>query len=246
MKTICWQETVVAPHKTHHIVRGQPLYDHRFDEVLKFHAPGLAPVRSGGQAWHITLTGESAYSRRFHRTFGYYENLAAVVGEDGWRHIRPDGVDAYQERYSWCGNFQGGRCPVRTTDGHYFHIDDCGRAVYAARWRYCGDYRDDIAVVQREDGRSTHIDRQGRFLHTAWFLDLDVFHKGYSRALDEHGWMHLDEQGRSIYSRRFAMVEPFYNGQARVETFDGALEVVSEEGITLFRLSDARLKGGGA
>ena len=246
MKPSFWHDTVVAPDKTHHLRSGRPLYDHRFDEVLKFHSPGLAPVRCGEQAWHIAVTGQPAYARRFRRTFGYYETLAAAVGDGGWRHIHHDGSDAYRERYAWCGNFQGGRCPVRSEDGGYFHIDTNGRAVYTARWRYCGDYRDDIAVVQREDGCSTHIDQQGRFLHTAWLLDLDVFHKGYARARDEHGWMHLDEHGRSIYSRRFAMVEPFYNGQARVETLEGALEIISEDGVTLLQLCEPRRHEGAA
>lgn len=35
------------------------------------------------------------------------------------------------------------------------------------------------------------------------------------------------------YARRFAMVEPFYNGQARVERFDGSLEVIDEAGCTV-------------
>lgn len=231
----------VAPDGSHHALpSGEPAYTDRFDEVLKFHAPGLAPVLRGGKAWHIRPDGTAAYARRFQRTFGFYEGLAAVVGRDGWHHVTPEGQDAYAERYAWCGNFQGGRCAVRESTGTYRHIGAGGRPAYELRWKYAGDYRDGVAVVQAEDGLSTHIDLCGRALHERRFIDLDVFHKGFARARDEDGWTHVDVTGAPIYARRFAAVEPFYNGQARVERFDGALEVIDESGRTVAELRPRR------
>ncbi|MFO0577957.1 MAG: methyltransferase [Polyangia bacterium] len=235
-----WQETAVAVDRSHHLGYDGALYSTRFDEVLKFHAPGLAAVRSGDQAWHIDVSGRPAYAHRFRRTFGFYEGLAAVHGEDGWRHIKPDGTDLVGSRHAWCGNFQSGRSPVRSAGGEYFHIDATGQPAYAERWRYAGDYRDGSAVVQREDGLSTHVDLAGHLLHGRWYLDLDVFHKGHARARDERGWLHVDERGFALYARRFAQVEPFYNGQARVETSDGGLEVIDEQGQTLITLRPPR------
>lgn len=238
--TIRWRDTTVAADATHHLLRGRPLYEARFHEVLKFHAPGLAPAQDASGGYHITLTGEPAYARRFRRTFGYYEELAAVDGDDGWRHIDAQGRDVYSARWGWCGNFQGGRCTVRDRLGRYGHITPSGDVVGSISWRYAGDFRDGVAVVQAEDGRSTHIDREGRRIHDAWFDDLDVFHKGYARARDPAGWMHVDGRGRHLYQRRFANVEPFYNGQARVERFDGGLEVVDERGNTVVELRPSR------
>lgn len=231
-----WHALTVAPCATHHLRQGDPAYSERFEEVLAFHAPGLAPVRSGPLAWHVHPDGAPAYARRFTRTFGFYEGLATVIDDTGWHHVRPDGQDDYPERFAWCGNFQGGRCTVRDEDSRYFHLLPGGGRAYAASWRYAGDYRDAIAVVQGDDGRSTHIDRDGAFVHGAWFLDLDVFHKGFARARDERGWMHIDRTGRAAYDRRFSAVEPFYNGQARVERFDGGLEVIDEKGRELVEL----------
>jgi hypothetical protein len=121
-------------------------------------------------------------------------------------------------------------------DGMYFHIDCQGLPLYEARWHYAGDYRDGIAVVQAEDGLSTHIDNLGRQVHRKWYMDLDVFHKGFARAKDESGWTHVDHCGNPVYARRFLSVEPFYNGQARVERFDGALEVINSAGITITQI----------
>lgn len=231
-----WRATRVAAEGSHHVCDGGPCYTERFDEVLPFHDPGLAPVRRGGAAWHITPAGEPAYAPRFLRTFGFYESRAAVVAPAGWHHVRADGSELYPERYAWCGNFQGERCTVRDATARYCHLDPAGRPAYARRWRYAGDFREGAAVVQGDDGRSTHVDGTGTPLHGAWFLDLGVFHKGVAPARDRAGWTHVDRRGAPLYARRFAAVEPFYNGQARVERRDGALEVIDDAGRTLVEL----------
>lgn len=235
-----WREATVAREGTHHEFRGEPLYAERFHEVLKFHEPGLAPVRLEERAWHIRPDGSAAYGRRFARTFGFYQGVAAVAAADGWHHVRPDGTDLYPARYSWCGNFQDQRCTVRDANGEYLHLGTDGEPVCLRRWRYAGDYRDGAAVVQGDDGRSTHVDPEGNGLHGQWFLDLDVYHKALARGRDAAGWMHVDAGGRPVYERRFAAVEPFYNGQARVERFDGAFEVIDVTGATIVELRPAR------
>ena len=234
-----WAELKVSPDGTHHVAAEAPAYLERFDEVLSFHAPGLAPARRGGLAWHIDPRGRAAYDRRFLRTFGFYELRAAVTSPDGWHHVLPGGEDAYAGRHAWCGNYQQGRCVVRDEEGRYFHVGPGGEAAYRERWRYAGDYREGAAVVQAPDGRSTHVDPGGAPVHNRWFDDLDVFHKGFARARDEGGWMHVDRSGRPIYARRFAAVEPFYNGQARCEEPGGGRLVIDESGRTLLRLRDA-------
>lgn len=235
-RAVTWQRIGLSPAGTHHVRDGAPLYTARFDEVLDFREPGLAPARRGERAWHIRTDGAPAYRRRFRRTFGFYEGLAAAAGPDGWRHIRPGGADLYPARFDWCGNFREGRCAVREFDGNYLHVTPEGKPAYDARWRYAGDFHDGMAVAQSGDGRSTHIDSRGQPIHGVRFLDLDVFHKGYARARDEGGWTHIDATGRPLYARRFAMVEPFYNGQARAERFNGGLEVIDAAGCTLVEL----------
>ena len=231
-----WRRIGVSPTGTYHIRDGAPLYTARFDEVLDFREPGLAPARRGERAWHIRTNGAPAYRRSFHRTFGFYEDCAAAAGPDGWCHISPDGADLYPTRFDWCGNFREGHCSVRESDGSYLHITPEGKPAYTARWRYAGDFRGGIAVAQSDDGRSTHIDFRGEPTHGIWFFDLDIFHKGYARARDEGGWTHIDATGRPLYARRFAMVEPFYNGQARAGRLDGGLEVIDAAGSTLVEL----------
>lgn len=236
-----WRRSSVSADGSHHVVDGAPLYALRFDGVLPFREPGLAPVHVAGSAWHVVGDGAPAYGRRFLRTFGFYEGRAAVQSADGWHHILPDGSDLTSHRRAWCGNFQGDRCAVRDVDGRYHHLRPDGTPAYAARWRYAGDFRDGAGVVQADDGRSTHIDPDGRLVHGRWLVDLDVFHKSFACARDEGGWMHIDPSGRPAYRRRFARVEPFYNGQARVEQGDGRRLVIDERGATVIELRAADL-----
>lgn len=125
---------------------------------------------------------------------------------------------------------------MRGQEGRYCHLNENGEPVYVDRYRYAGDFRDGIAVVQRDDGLHSHIDLTGRLTHGRWFVDLDVFHKGFARGRDKQGWHHIEGSGKAIYQRRFAAIEPFYNGQARVECFDGSIEVINEMGDTVIEL----------
>ena len=234
-----WRAYRISADGSHHDYNGKPAYSARFLDVLKFHAPGLAPALDTSGAYHITSEGLPAYEPRHIRTFGFYEGLAAVHSAGGWSHILPDGSPLYPERYAWCGNFQEGRCTVRRADGRYSHLTEGGAPAYSESYRYAGDFKDGYAVVQREDGRHSHINPSGVLLHGEWFLDLDVFHKNYARARDETGWHHVDQQGAPLYKARFRSVESFYNGQARVEKFDGSLLVIGESGESLVELRQA-------
>lgn len=225
-----WQDSLVSPICTHHVLTGEPMYNNRFDEVLPFHSPGLAPVKMDGKWFHIRPDGCPAYDQRYTRTFGYYEGRAAVQLGNEWFHIRDDGGQAYQRRFNWCGNFQNGLCAVREGDGRYHHILSDGEDAYPERYKYAGDFREGSAVVRRFDGLCIHIDKKGIPVHERTYPDLDVFHKGFSRARDEKGWFHIDRKGMPIYQNRFKEIEPFYNGQALCKDLTGRLVIIDENG----------------
>ena len=231
-----WSRCTVAPDATHHLRDGSPAYRARFDHVLAFHSPGLAPASDDTGAFHINTDGMPAYPQRYLRAFGFYEGRAAVRTADGWHHILADGDVLYQTRYAWCGNFQGGRCAVRQQSGRYLHIDADGAPAYTGRYKYVGDFREGCAVVQRDDGLHSHMDASGGLVHGVWFEDLDVFHKGHARAADRAGWHHVNKRGEPLYRTRFKAVEPFYNGQARTVRSDGSLCVIDECGAELLEL----------
>ncbi len=240
MNEIVWKHIIVSPCETFHLLNGKPLYSQQYSQVMKFHEPGLAPVKSESHAFHIDVQGLPAYSHRYIETFGFYERLAAVRNEEGCFHVNTEGVPIYLERYDWCGNFQEHCCPVRDKiTGLYFHINCYGQEIYQKQYRYVGDFKDGSAVVCNELGLHTHIDYQGNTLHNCWFKDLDVYHKRYARAEDERGWFHINKQGIPIYKARYQQVEPFYNGVARVKTFEGDLITINTVGDTMAQLSSA-------
>lgn len=229
-----WKELSVSQCQTYHVLpESTPAYSSRFDNVLAFHAPGIAPVSEDAVAWHIKPDGTEVYAHRFHRTFGFYNDRAAVVDASGWFHIHPNGQAAYTERYIWAGNFQSNRCSVCDSRGNYYHIDLNGNRLNQNAWGYCGDYREGAAVVQNHQGLSSHIDLQGNLTHGVWFEDLDVFHKGYARAKSDGSWFHINQYGTSIYPQSYYLIEPFYNGLARVESVNGERTIIDEGGRTI-------------
>ncbi len=233
-------ELKVSSCETHHLLNDKPFYPARFHRVLKYHAPGLAPVLDSTGAFHISLEGAPAYTERFKQTFGFYCSYAAVETEIGWFHINKDGKPLYEERYAWCGNFQEDLCSVRSHEGNYFHINTTGQRLYPQNYTYVGDFKDGIAAVCREDGKSSHINTQGELVHSQWYEQLDIFHKRYSRARDEKGWFHITKEGFPAYNQRYANIEPFYNGQAHAQTHERALVIVSETGEVIKEIAPSQ------
>src|SRR5688572_28493586 len=97
-----WKKIKVSDCETHHLINNQPLYPQRYLHVLKFHEPGLAPVKNTIAAFHILEDGKPAYQRQFLAAFGFYEGFAAVQDSSGWYHVDTNGEACYQQRYNWC------------------------------------------------------------------------------------------------------------------------------------------------
>ena len=231
-----WQDIIVSEDGTHFLINGKPAFDKKFIEVLKFHAPGLAPVKDETGSYHIDTSGNELYQERYSRTFGYYCKHAAVTIDGYCFHINERGERVYLDSYSWVGNFQENLCPVRDEANHYFHIDLNGNRLYSDNYTYCGDFKDGYACIRGTNGLYRHIDRTGAFLYDSEFLDLGVFHKNFATAKDKDGWFHIDKKGKELYSMRFLSVEPFYNGFALVGTINNGKDIINEAGNSVMRL----------
>jgi hypothetical protein len=227
---INWQDIKVSADNTHFLFDGKQIFNRQFDEVLKFHSPGLAPVKVPTGAYHIDVTGLEIYPDRYSRTFGYYCNRAAVVLNEKWFHINETGKKVYNRFFIWTGNFQENLCTVRDSNNDYFHIDLNGNKIYSETFTYAGDFKDGIACVKLANGFYKHIDTKGNYLNTREFWDLGVFHKGFATAKDKEGWHHIDKEGKEIYKQRYLAIEPFYNGFALVTQFDYQKIIIDENG----------------
>lgn len=225
-----WQDIKVSKDDTHFLFDGKPVFGKRFLEVLKFHSPGLAPVKDESGSYHIDGLGNQLYADRFTRSFGFYCNRAAVVQADNWFHLTDKGERAYNHAYCWTGNYQEDLCAVRDSYNKYFHIDLDGNRIHADSYVYCGDYKDGYACVMTANGHYRHIDNNGKFLSDKTFLDLSVFHKNFATAMDKDGWHHINKKGDEIYKERYLAIEPFYNGFALVTQFDYQKIILDEKG----------------
>ncbi len=225
-----WKDITVSENNTHFLFNGEQIFNRQFIEVLKFHAPGLAPVKDETGSYHIDGSGAQLYPERFSRVFGFYCNRASVVRADRWFHLTDKGDRAYKETYNWTGNYQENICAVRCIDDQYFHIDLNGEKIYPENYIYCGDFKDGYACVKSDDSLYHHIDKSGNFLNDKAFLDLGIFHKNFATAKDHCGWHHIDKKGNEIYKDRFLTIEPFYNGFALVTQFDNQKIIIDEQG----------------
>jgi hypothetical protein len=231
-----WQEIRVSSDNTYFLFENKPIFNKVFLEVLKFHAPGIAPVKDLTGAYHIDSNGKQLYIERYSRTFGYYCRRAAVVQNENWFHLTDEGVKAYPHLFSWVGNFQENICTVRDFDNHYFHVDQNGERLNSKDFLYAGDFKDGIACVKTGNGFYKHINCNGAFINDKEFTDLGIFHKGFATAKDIDGWHHIDKHGSEIYPQRYFMIEPFYNGFALVTKFDNQKVLIDETGIEILNV----------
>lgn len=231
-----WQNIKVSFDNTHFLFEGKQLFGKYYIQVLKYHEPGLAPVKDKSGSYHIDSFGKEFYTCRYTKTFGFYCNRAAVVENLNWFHITEKGERAYPNSFSWTGNYQEDLCTVRDSYNNYFHIDLNGNRIYIDNYLYCGDFKDGIACVKTGEEFYRHIDTKGNFINDKAYLDLGVFHKNYAIARDKNGWYHIDKSGKEIYAQRFLQVEPFYNGFALATQFNYRKLIIDEDGQSVITL----------
>lgn len=225
-----WKDIKTSNDNTHFVLNDKPVFDKQFTEVLKFHEPGIAPVKDETGSYHITVLGNELYKERYSRTFGFYCNRASVIDGTDWFHINEIGERVYSESYEWTGNFQENLCTVRDKNNNYFHIDLSGERINVENYIYCGDFKDGIACVKTKSGYFKHIDKHGQFINSKEYFDLGIFHKNFATAKDEKGWFHIDINGKELYNNRYLMVEPFYNGFALVTGINNEKFIIDEKG----------------
>ena len=225
-----WKDIQVSEDNTHFVFDGKQIFSKFFIEVLRFHSPGLAPVKDSSGAYHINMLGKELYTNRYTRTFGFYCNRASVIENDHWFHICEKGEKVYSTSYRWTGNYQENLCSVRDKNNQYFHIDLNGNRIYTESYVYAGDYKDGIACAKSQDGSFRHIDSNGKLIYYKTFLDLGIFHKNIATAKDKYGWFHIDNKGNGLYKERYLTVEPFYNGFALVTKYDNNKQIIDEQG----------------
>jgi hypothetical protein len=232
-----WKEIKVNKDHTCFELNGINIFNRYFLEVLKFHEPGIAPVKDITGAYHIDIDGKDLYTQRYERTFGFYCNRAAVRNGADCFHIDEKGKRTYKQTFAWVGNYQENICTVRDSQNNYFHIDQFGSRFYSEVYFYCGDFKDGVACVKTRSGNYRHIDSSGNFINNKEFIDLGVFHKSFATAKDEKGWFHIDIAGEALYPQRYFMIEPYYNGFALVEDFQNSKKIIDEQGKVIHPIS---------
>ena len=66
-----WKNIKVAQNKTEFLLDNKSIFNKKFIDVLKFHEPGIAPVKDNSGSYHIDFFGNMLYEVRYQRTFGF-------------------------------------------------------------------------------------------------------------------------------------------------------------------------------
>lgn len=231
-----WKDIRVTKDNKGFTYNEKPLFDKAYASVLKFHAPGIAPVKDDNGWYHIDALGRTISDEKYDRVFGFYFNRASVVKDDLWFHINEKGNRLYSENFAWSGNYQEEICTVRDFNNSFFHIDLNGDRLYNSNYIYAGDFKDGFASVRFSNGKYKHIDTNGKYLNDRSYSDLGVFHKDFAIARDELGWHHINKKGEELYGERYLMIEPFYNGFSVVDKFDSTKQIIDEDGKVVLEL----------
>lgn len=137
------------------------------------------------------------------------------------------------------------------SDALQCRLRSLGAPAYTTRFDEALNFHEPgLAPVSRA-GRGWHIRVDGTPAYGSRFKRTFGYYEGLAAVVAEEGWHHISPSGApayaaryswcgNSYSERYAAVEPFYNGQARVERFDGAIEVIDESGRPIIELRPAR------
>ncbi len=114
---------------------GRPIFgDKKWKFAWRSFREGMAAVVSENhgrrESYHINLTGNAAYEKRFKFVSSFFEGLAVVETFEGeWYHILPDGSPAYKERYRGAESFRNGIAVVEDSIGVSLIINKKGQII---------------------------------------------------------------------------------------------------------------------
>jgi hypothetical protein len=142
---------------------------------------GLATVVKDGLAFHISLSGEPAYSSRFKRVENFHEGAAVVADETGSFHIDFKARPLYGQRYTQAHSFYEGVAVV-VLEKEYFLINRAGIPIHEGSFKYAERMRDGSAIVAGKDGKTYHLNHRGECLYKHSFDWLAGGENGISAA----------------------------------------------------------------
>jgi hypothetical protein len=87
-----------------------------------------------------------------------------IISKCKTHHIKPDGTEAYPQRYWSVGNFSEGFAAVEDLEG-WFHIKPDGTEAYPQRYWSVGNFSEGFARVEDKSGWYT-INTKGEYLKT--------------------------------------------------------------------------------
>ena len=188
-----------------------------------------------------------AYPQRYLDVRLFSEGLAVAEDEDGFFHIKPDGLPAYEARFRNVNSFVEGLAAVMdkppvprprmdhvtnlTIDllsdietGEWCHIKPDGTIAYPQRYERVGDFSEGLANAMDKTGW-LHINKDGTPAYNKRYDWTYPFSEGLATARDKKGSLHINRKGNPIYGQRYKGTWKFSEGLARVKDENGYFHI---------------------
>ena len=187
----------------------------RFDEIQ------VSPLQNS-----FLYNGKVLFDRQFTQVLKFHkEGLAAVADEDGWFHIKLDGEELYEKRYTRTFGYYHGRAAVDEA-GAWFHLDTGGRAVYQDRYAWCGNFQEGLCTVRDREGWYFHIGLDGGGIYAARYRYAGDFKDGAACVrLPDGFWRHIDTVGKFVHPMKYLDLGVFHKSFATARDVAGWMHI---------------------
>lgn len=179
---------------------GKPIYLKRFDRTFGFYC-NRAAVVDGGKWFHLTETGQKAYTRSYNWAGNYQENLCPVRNStNNYHHINLNGERVYLHNFIYAGDFKDGIATVKCKNGLYRHIDTGGKFINDKEFIDLGVFHKKYATAKDKKGWY-HIDKTGTALYSQRYTMIEPFYNGFALVtINNNQKVIIDETGKKIIS----------------------------------------------
>ncbi len=185
---------------------------------------------------YINAAGELAIAPRWVKSYGFSEDLAGFLGEEGAGYIKTNGELAFKvPDATELGSYSGGFAIIKKGSAYYY-IDSRGGEI-GGPFDGASNFQEGLALVKSGD-RIGFIDKSGKFkIHEGISGALD-FSEGLAEVMLNGKLQFINTKGTSVFTSGYDKVNSFSNGLALF--YDPAMKLygyIDKKGQTLIAAS---------
>jgi hypothetical protein len=183
---------------------------------------------------NFTYKGNAIFKKDFIEVLEFqFPGIAAVKNNNGWFHIKMDGIPIYSKFYERAFGFYYNRAAVNE-NGLAYHIGIDGLAAYKEKYLWCGNFQENISVVKNLNFKYFHIDLNGNPLYKEKYFYAGDFKEGIACVCSDDGYYtHIKSDGKFLHDKKFRLLDVYHKGYARAKDDDGWFHI-DRHGVEIY------------